>query len=133
MKEKARELENNVYFWQKVDALLLSSHIVIDHPAGSHHRVYNNLVYPVDYGYLQDTFSVDQSPIYCYRGSLKSATVTAMFVSADILKKDLMAKLLIGCTEEETEAILKFVNSTDFQKAILVRPGKDAPNWAATE
>ena len=44
------ELENNAYFWQKLDTLVLSSTMVIDHKKNTSHPNYPNLIYPVDYG-----------------------------------------------------------------------------------
>ena len=76
--------ENNAFFWQKLDTLYLSSKLVIDRPKNTCHYKYSNLIYPVDYGYLSDTTSSDQSPIDVFKGSLKSSKVMAVIVSADI-------------------------------------------------
>ena len=48
--------ENNAFFWQKLDTLYLSSKLVIDRPRNTCHYKYSNMIYPVDYGYLNDTF-----------------------------------------------------------------------------
>lgn len=124
------ELENNIYFWQKLDTLLLSSSCTIDRPKGSRHFKYKNLVYPVDYGFLVDTTGSDQAPVDVFKGSQSGLKVQAIAVSADILKKDVEVKLITGCTTEEIQTILEFLNQTEFQKAILVWRGKDAPRWA---
>lgn len=133
MKEQEREVENNIYFWQKLDTLILSSQLVIDQPKGSAHPQYPRLVYPVDRGVLKDTYSAQGIPIYVYRGSLPSKKANAIIVQADILHRECVTKPLIGCTEEECAMILKFINSTDFQKAILVRRSSSAPDWASTD
>lgn len=125
--------ENNAFFWQKLDTLLLSSKLVVDRPRNSSHYKYSNLVYPVDYGYLNDTMSSDQSPIDVFRGSEKSNLVQAIAVSADILKKDCEVKLLVGCSEEEIHDILEFLNQTEFQKAVLLRRGNEVPEWAQND
>lgn len=125
-----QELENNAYFWQKLDTLVLSSSCTIDRPKGTTHFKYLNLVYPVDYGFLTDTTGSDQEPIDMFKGSISTSSVDAIAVSADILKKDCEVKLLVGCTEEETMDILKFLNQTQFQKAILIRRGNETPLWA---
>lgn len=54
----------------------------------------------------------------------------AIAITADILKKDCIVKLLVGCTEEETMRILEFLDQTEFQKAILVRRGNETPSWS---
>ena len=127
------ELENNAFFWQKIDTLVLSSTFNVDKKAGTAHDTYTNLVYPVDYGYLSDTFGNDQKPVAMYCGSISAYKVEAIAISADILKKDCEVKLLLGCTEEETLKILEFLNQTEFQKAILVRRGDETPSWAIND
>lgn len=133
VKQNVSELENNIYFWQKLDTLLLSGKLVIDREKGKPHPEYPNMIYPVSYGYLQDTLSSDQEPVDAFKGSLRAGSVGAIAVTADILKKDVEIKLLIGCTEEETIEIMKMLNSTEFRKAILIRRGNGAPFWAESE
>lgn len=129
-----KELENNAFFWQKLDTLMFSSDCTIDRPKGSTHFKYSNLVYPVDYGFLSDTTAEsDQDPIDLFKGSIPTHTVDAIAVSADILKKDCEVKLLVGCTEEEILDILRFLNQTEFQKAILIRRGDETPIWSTND
>lgn len=123
-----QDLLNNGYFWQKIDSLSLSTNVVVTQPQGSHHEKYLNMVYPVDYGYLQD---IDD--IKVFKGSDKKSHVDAVMVVGDILKRDLEVKLLWGCTEEEELKILRFINQTDYQKGILVRRGNQMPDWAITD
>ena len=123
------ELSNNAYFWQKLDTLYLSGDIVIDKPKGSTHPKYSNLVYPVNYGYLK---ADDMEVIKVYKGSRSVMQVDAITVCVDILAKDIDIKLLIGCTEEEENTILGFLNQTDFQKTIIVRRGTEIPDWATS-
>ena len=125
--------ENNAFFWQKLDTLYLSSQLVIDRPKNTCHYKYSNLVYPVDYGYLADSTGSDQAPIDVFKGSHKSAKVGAIVVTADILKKDCEAKLLIGCSDEEIQNILVFLNQTEFQKAVLLKRGDEMPDWASVD
>lgn len=126
-------LENNAFFWQKLDTLFFSSKLVIDRPRYTVHYKYSNLVYPVDYGYLSDTTGSDQAPIDVFKGSQKTNQVGAIVVSADILKKDCEVKLLIGCSEEEEHEVLEFLNQTEFQKAILIHRGNEVPEWAQND
>ena len=121
------ELGNNAYFWQKLDTLYLSSDLVINQPKGSTYPRNAQLIYPVDYGYLK---SADNKQIKTYRGSLPASQVDAIVVCADILGRDLDVKMLVGCTKQEEEFILSFLNQTDFQKAIIVRRGSVVPGWA---
>lgn len=123
-----KNLLNNGYFWQKLDSLILSSNVVISQEKGTHHPKYLNMVYPVDYGFLEDT-----NNIKVFKGSEKRSVVDAVMVVADILKRDLEVKLLWGCTPEEEERILRFINQTDYQKGMLIRRGNEIPEWAITD
>lgn len=127
------ELENNVFFWQKLDTLILSSELVIERKKNTAHPNYPNLIYPVDYGYFTDTVSTDSEEVDMFFGTNGTQRVQAVVVCVDILKKDVEIKVLMGCTDEEELAILRFLNQTDFQKAIIVRRGTALPSWAQEE
>ena len=127
------ELENNVFFWQKLDTLLLSSEVVIERKKATAHPKYANLIYPVDYGYFSETISSDSSEVDLFKGTKKGSTVESVIVAVDILKKDVEVKVLLGCTKEEELEILRFLNQTDFQKTILIRRGNTIPTWAESD
>ena len=125
--------ENNAFFWQKLDTLFLSSQLVITKEKGDSHPQYQNLIYPVKYGYLTGTNGGNDKEVCVYRGSLNSDKVNCAVVAVDILKRDLDIKLLSGCSEEEEDAILRFLNQTDFQKTVAIRRGTELPSWAITD
>jgi inorganic pyrophosphatase len=127
------QLLNNAFFWQKLDTLYYSSSVVISQPKGSMHPVFTNLIYPVDYGYLNDTLAQDEKGIAIYHGTNGNHGVDKVIVAVDILRKDIEVKLLVACSEEEEELILRFVNQTDFQKTILINRGNDLPTWALSD
>ena len=126
-------LENNAYFWQKIDTLFFSSKCVISRPSGTTHPQYSNLIYPVDYGYLQDTLNSGQEGIDVYKGSKSVWFISTLVIAVDILKRDVEVKLLVGCTPQEEDTILRFLNQTDFQKTILVRRGVEIPSWGNSD
>ena len=111
----------NNEFWQAIDSLASSSKIVIDRPKGSRHPKYPDCIYPVDYGYIENTTSMDGSGIDVWRGSLPSNTVDSIICTIDLMKKDSEIKLLIGCTEEEIKIIYDFHNNSEFMKGILIK------------
>jgi len=127
------ELENNVFFWQKLDTLLLSSEVVIERKKATAHPRYANLIYPVDYGYFSDTVSGDSSEVDLFKGTKKGSAIESIIVAVDILKKDVEVKVLLGCTKDEEMEILRFLNQTDFQKTILIRRGNTIPAWAESD
>ena len=107
-------------FWSAVDTLISQSRLVIDRPRGSVHPKYPACIYPVDYGYLADTQSMDGAGIDLWLGSSESRSADAIICTVDLLKRDSEIKLLIGCTPSEKSAILQFHNDSEFMKGILI-------------
>ena len=46
-------------FWKALDRLAADSRLVIDRPQGSTHPRYPDLVYPFDYGFLENITAMD--------------------------------------------------------------------------
>ena len=110
-------------FWYAIDSLVSSGKIVIDRPKGSAHPRFSNIKYKVDYGYIENTSSMDGGGIDVWRGSLPSDEVNAIICTVDLMKKDSEIKLLIGCTEEEINTVYEFHNNTEFMKGLLIPRG----------
>ena len=108
-------------FWKAIDTLVSSGKIVIDRPKGSVHPRFPNIKYEVDYGYIENTSSMDGGGIDVWLGSLAAKQVNAIIGTVDLMKKDSEIKLLIGCTEEEINTVYEFHNDSEFMKGILVR------------
>ncbi|EGB15329.1 hypothetical protein DND132_2124 [Pseudodesulfovibrio mercurii] len=107
-------------FWRAIDEIVNNSRLVIDRPAGSHHPKYRHVTYPLDYGYLADTASMDGGGIDVWRGRSGSTEPVAIACTVDLLKKDSEIKILLGCTPQEVETVLRFHNSSKYMKAIVV-------------
>ena len=97
-------------FWKAVDSLVQESEIVIDRPKGSYHPRYPEIVYPVDYGYLKNTSSMDGGGIDIWRGAGVPGQVDAIICTVDLYKKDSEIKILIGCNSAEKKLIMDFHN-----------------------
>lgn len=110
----------NDAFWTALDALISSSGITIDRPKGSRHPRYD-FTYEVDYGYLKDTASMDGGGIDVWMGSRGDRHCDAIICTVDLTKRDSEMKILIGCSECETQRILRFHNETPAMKGILIR------------
>ncbi len=106
-------------FWQATDTLISNSKIVIDRPKGSKHPRFD-FTYEVDYGYLENTSSMDGDGIDIYCGSLENQTCDAIVIIIDLFKKDSEIKLLLGCTKEEKEKIMHFHNNSEYMKGIMI-------------
>lgn len=85
----------------------------------------------MDYGHIT-TNDDELCSMKAFKGE-GNQTVDAVVVCANLLEKDLSAILLIGLNDEQEEEVLKFLNSTDFQKAVVIRRGKEIPSWAIVE
>lgn len=128
-----KEFENNALFWQKLDTIYLSSTLVVERAKNTPHPRFTNYIYPVDYGYLEDTMGSDGSCIDVFLGSDSRKQIDAIAVSVDILKRDSEVKILVGCSEEDIRSILVFLNGTESQKAVLLRRGYEIPEWASND
>ena len=50
-------------FFTALERLIAQSRVIIDRPRGSAHPRYPQVIYPLDYGYLENTASMDGSGI----------------------------------------------------------------------
>jgi len=122
--DAAKSTENPA-FWLALDTLVAQSEFAIEYPQGSAHVRYPSLVFPHDYGYLRNTMSSDGLEIDVWRGSDALSSLVGIIVTVDLVKRDSEIKLLIGCTDDETEIILQFHNNSEYQKGILIRRPSD--------
>ena len=108
-------------FWAALDKLAASSEIVIDRAKGTPHPRYPEYIYPMDYGYLDGTSSMDGEGIDLWLGSDPAKKITALLCTVDLIKRDSEIKLLMGCTEEEIRTVLEFHNQHELMRGMLVR------------
>lgn len=111
----------NRVFWERLDALLAQSRIVIDRPRGSHHPRFPQIVYEIDYGYLDGTTSTDGEGVDVWIGSDPARMLDAVICTVDMDKRDAEMKLMVGCTEAEKAYIERFYNGWPDMGAIVVR------------
>ena len=112
---------NKNSFWIALDELVGKSKIVIDRPKGSAHPRFPDIIYQVDYGYLENTSSMDGAGIDVWVGTTNHKKIDAIVCTVDLMKKDSEIKILIGCTEDEKEKIYQFHNESKYMKGILIR------------
>jgi len=108
-------------FWRALDKLVRESEVVIDRPRGARHPSSGDIIYPVDYGYLKGTTSMDRQGIDVWRGSLAGCSIDAIVCTADLRKRDSEIKILIGCTDTEKKLILAFCNHGDMSGMLVER------------
>jgi len=120
---QAKKIAKPQHFWQALNKLISESNIVIDRPKGTPHPRYPNSITPLNYGYLQNTTSMDGGGIDLWQGTSPAQSLDAIICTVDLKKRDSEIKLLIGCTEEEKTMALKAHNETASMKGILIRQG----------
>jgi inorganic pyrophosphatase len=109
-------------FWTTLDSLVSTCEITVDRPTGSCHPRYPDLVYPLDYGYLQGSQSSDGAEADCWVGSIAGRPVTGIVVTIDLQKRDAEAKVLLGCTPGEMQTIEAFHNGGPMAAIVMPRP-----------
>jgi len=111
-------------FWSWLEQLVSTGTVVIDRPKGSHHPSYPEIVYPLNYGYLKETSSGDHEDIDVWIGSSQKRVLSGLIVTLDLEKRDAEIKLLVGCTQPDTQTILAFHNR-GMMRAICMHKPKD--------
>jgi len=115
----------NPEFWIFLDRLVTDSRIVIDRPRGSVHPRCPELVYPLDYGYLEDTRAGDGAGIDIWVGTDPARTIVGILCSIDLYKRDAELKLLLSCSRAEIETILSHTNTGLMQAELILRPNNN--------
>jgi inorganic pyrophosphatase len=105
--------------WAAFEHLIETAEVVIDRPRGSAHPRYPDCVYPLDYGHVADTTGGDGAEVDVWIGSDPGGAVVGLVVTADLHKRDVEVKLLIGCTAAESEIVRRF-HDVEGQRALLV-------------
>lgn len=114
-------------YWEGLDRLVRELEVVIDRPAGSEHPRYPGFFYPYNYGYLNGTKAMDLGGIDVWVGSQRECGVTGVVCTVDLLKHDAEIKILLGCTAEEAQNILKLHNEGPQSAVLVARPGAGEP------
>ena len=115
MTEKERE------FWIFLDLLVAQHPVVTDRPKGSYHPEHPQILYEVDYGYLEGTSSPDGEDVDVWIGESGEKTVVGIIATVDLAKNDTEIKLLLGCSEEEMDIIDAFYGKWGMQRGIIIR------------
>jgi inorganic pyrophosphatase len=114
-------------FWETLDQLVSRHEVVLDRPKGSAHLTFPDKIYPLDYGYLEGTTSGDGQGMDVWMGTRGYKTVDAIACTIDLFKRDSEIKLLLGCTEEDIQAIDAFLNDSDLMRCMIVKRTQYTP------
>ncbi len=95
--------------WEGWDALIARNGVTIDRPYRTRHPDFPEIIYPMDYGYVNGTTSTDGHEVDVFVGSAGGGLV-GLILTQDHRRGDREAKLLYRCTPEEIYLALGFVN-----------------------
>jgi inorganic pyrophosphatase len=110
---------NQYNFWETIDKLIFEFGITIDRPKGTSHPRFPSLIYPIDYGFINNTHSQDGYGIDIFIGDC-NAGVVGIICTIDFVKKDSEIKILYNCTGENIGTALRMLNHGPMH-GILVR------------
>ena len=95
-------------FWEQMQQLITTSKISIDRPEGTPHPHFPDMIYPLDYGYIENTSASDGDGIDVWMGSIQQKELTGILCTFDTFKRDAEIKLLIGCSQDDIQVIREF-------------------------
>ncbi|MDR0728101.1 MAG: inorganic diphosphatase [Puniceicoccales bacterium] len=134
--------QNPEEFFQVLEVLIERNGLSIDRPKGSSHPRFPQLIYPMDYGFINGTQSQDGEGIDVFLGDLQSHRgdpqdhrigmqdhrknlqghhVVGVLCSIDREKRDSEVKVLVDCTEENIRTALKMLNHGPMRAVLLRR------------
>jgi len=95
--------------WAGWETLIREKGVTLDRPKGSSHPDWADIVYPMDYGYVNGTRSTDGHEVDVFVGSARTGLVGAIFTT-DHRKGDRECKFLLDCTPGEVYLANGFLN-----------------------
>lgn len=104
-----RELASERIRWEMWERLIAENGITVDRPHGSHHPDHPSIIYPIDYGYVNDTMATDGHELDVFVGSAETGLVGTM-ITLDHRKGDTEFKLIYNATPEEVYLVNGFIN-----------------------
>ncbi|MDX8143733.1 inorganic pyrophosphatase [Lentzea sp. BCCO 10_0061] len=96
-------------FFEALDELVRTSDVVVDRPRGTAHPRYQEVVYPLDHGYLRGTTGGDGNGVDVFAGTARGAGVVGVLLTADVGKRDAEVKILLDCAPDEAELAREFL------------------------
>jgi inorganic pyrophosphatase len=97
-------------FFSRLEVLVRDAEFRLDRPRGTEHPRIPGVIYPVDYGHLAGTTGGDGDGVDVFRGTAATGVVAAA-LTADLVKRDVEVKVLLGCTPEEVAAVEHFLST----------------------
>ncbi|NNE33983.1 MAG: hypothetical protein HKN13_02025 [Rhodothermales bacterium] len=104
-----RDMTAAAFPWERWEQLIADNGVSVDRPRGSVHPVHPSIIYPIDYGFIQQTTASDGHEVDVFVGTADSGLV-ALIITEDFRKSDREFKLLHDCSPEEIYLVNGFIN-----------------------
>ena len=104
-----RDLAAGQFDWDGWEALIVQNGLTIDRPYRSRHPEFSDIIYPMNYGYINATTSTDGHEVDVFVGSADNGLV-GLLMTTDYGRGDREVKLLYNCTPEEIYLANGFIN-----------------------
>ncbi|ARA94520.1 hypothetical protein AWN76_016045 [Rhodothermaceae bacterium RA] len=101
--------------WAAWERVIETHGLTIDRPRRSVHPRYPEIIYPIDYGYVNGTLGTDGEGLDVFVGTAPTGLVGAL-LTTDHRRGDREVKLLYRCTPEEIYLANGFIN---FDRTLL--------------
>ena len=119
--------------WLQWEALIRSRGITIDRPKHRPHPRYPDIIYPLSYGYINETISSDGEPVDVFVGTAPTGLV-GLLHTTDYREADYESKLLYNCTPTEIYTVHGFINyDRTLLEGVLVLRHPMHTLWAALQ
>lgn len=107
--QRQRALFAAHFDWAAWEAVVRRHGLTVDRPRDTAHPDYPEIVYPMDYGYVNATAATDAQELDAFIGT-GSGGLVGLLLTADYRKGDCEAKLLVDCTPREVYLANGFIN-----------------------
>ena len=108
-------------FWRALDHLTATHATVIDRAKDTAHPRYPDMIYPLDYGYLDGTTAGDGDGIDVWVGSDAVRRPVGILCTVDGLKRDAEIKVLLGCSQDEMRIVHDFSQLNEIHCLLVQR------------
>ena len=106
-------------YWDRLLKMVQEHEIVIDRPKGTNHPRYTHVIYPLDYGYLAGTTTIDGEGIDIFIGSENTNKIKGIICTIDTIKNDAEIKIMYNCSDRDIDTAIEFLNN-EFMSAVFI-------------
>lgn len=97
------------FHWASWERAIETHGYTVERPRRSAHPDFPEIIYPIDYGYIEDTLGPDGHEVDLFIGTADTGLV-ALVLTVDHRRDDREFKLLYGCLPEEIYLVNGFLN-----------------------